>query len=131
MCPKRRQGWWRPIPLPAGNLAAVAFKVLGSGTAVVTGSIREGRRMLRPLRQGRMSHEKDQCGNLYCRARQRLLQMHFECRNPGQAAGRRQSWRVEMRDTAVVIPCYNESERLDIKAFSEYAGRDGRVFFSS
>ena len=25
-----------------------------------------------------MSHEKDQCGNLYCRARQRLLQMHFE-----------------------------------------------------
>ncbi len=34
-----------------------------------------------------------------------------------------------MRDTAIVIPCYNESERLDIKAFSEYAGRDGRVFF--
>jgi dolichyl-phosphate beta-glucosyltransferase len=32
-----------------------------------------------------------------------------------------------MKNTAIVIPCYNESERLEVKAFTDYAARDPNV----
>lgn len=37
--------------------------------------------------------------------------------------------RTTMRDTVIVIPCYNEAERLRINAFRDFVAENGRVRF--
>jgi glycosyltransferase involved in cell wall biosynthesis len=34
-----------------------------------------------------------------------------------------------MRDTVIVIPCYNEAGRLDVREFTDYPARDQRTYF--